>query len=295
MSPHSGRVLAFYGQQCLVECRGEVYTINARRVKPTPVCNDDVELAPTGDAATWIVTKVLKRRSELKRVTARGKTEVVCANVDQIIAVIAATPQPDWVLMDRYAAAAEFEGLSFVLVHNKSDLPLAAADLAALDDFKRLGVDVITTHHRADDSLQNLQRCLMAKVSVLVGQSGVGKSTLTNALVPDAAQRTQALSDSSQEGKHTTTVSIRYHVPSGGELIDSPGVRDFAPPLPTQAQLQFGFKEIAEYRGQCHFNNCQHLEEPRCAVKAALQAGHISARRYHSYVDLLRLAKRLGA
>jgi len=295
MSDTRARVLAFYGQQLLVECAGTVRTVGARRIKPTPVCNDDVILSGDGDQHPFVVTEVLPRRSELKRVTARGQAEVVCANIDQIVAVVAAKPQPDWTLIDRYCAAAEFESLRCVIVHNKADLPLSPADAAALADYQRLGIEVLTTSTPQPQSIEALQRRLEGQVSVLVGQSGVGKSTLTNRLIPDADQRTQALSIGSAEGKHTTTLSMRYHLPSGGELIDSPGVRDYAPPLPSQAQLQFGFTDIAGLLGDCQFNDCRHLKEPRCAVKRAVETGALSARRYHSYVELLRLGERFGA
>ena len=144
-------------------------------------------------------------------------------------------------------------------------------------------------HHR-----QPLQAQLCNHVAMFVGQSGVGKSTLTNRLAPESARATRTLSDSTGEGRHTTVSTALFKMPAGGELIDSPGVRDYAPPLVDDATVQVGWPEILTRAPQCRFNNCLHLREPGCAVTAAVTAGEVPPRRYESYKRLLNIMRGLA-
>ena len=141
--------------------------------------------------------------------------------------------------------------------------------------------------------MESLATALKGHTSVLVGQSGVGKSSLSNALIPGLTVATQKLSDATGEGKHTTSTAILHHLPDGGEIIDSPGVRDFAPPPTELKRVDFGFPEFDEAVRQCRFNDCLHLKEPQCGVRAAVDSGEISAKRYRSYRELLHLMRRL--
>jgi ribosome biogenesis GTPase len=257
------------------------------------VCGDHVRWAPAHtEGGAGIIAEVLPRRTELVRVNLRGEREPVAANLTQLVAVVAPAPGPDFGLCDRYLAAAEWAGLKACIVANKSDLPDADGRVAAgLEVLARLHYPVVHASKHAADGAAALARSLAGETSVLVGQSGVGKSSLTNLLVPGVAAAVDEVTRASESGRHTTTTSSLYQLPTGGELIDSPGVRDFAPPLPAPREVAGGYREIAALAGSCRFRDCLHRLEPGCAVAAAVQAGAIAARRLVSYRQLLGQAE----
>jgi len=257
------------------------------------VCGDRVRWVESeAEGAVGHVVAVEPRRSQLARISASGAPEVVVANLDQLVAVLAPAPAPDFALCDRYLAAAEWAGLTAAVAMNKSDLPEANTPRIAgeLDTYRRLGYPTLLTSKRRDDGVDPLRAVLRDHVSVLVGQSGVGKSSLTNLLVPGVEAAVQEISKATDEGRHTTTASRLYHLPDGGDLIDSPGVRDFSPPLPPPRDVASGFREILQASIDCHYPDCRHDGEPGCSVSAAVSDGHISPRRLASYRELLRLA-----
>ena len=151
--------------------------------------------------------------------------------------------------------------------------------------------EVVEVSTKAEPGIEALQRLLGGSTSVLVGQSGTGKSSLLNALVPSARAVTQEISNATEEGRHTTTHAAMHELPGNGRLIDSPGVRDYAPPLPVPAAVGSGFREIHRLAADCKFQDCRHLTEPGCAVRSAATDGTLSARRYGSYRHLYQLAK----
>lgn len=257
------------------------------------VCGDRVRWTPgRTEGGSGTIVEVLPRHTELVRINLRGGREPVAANLTQLLAVVAPVPAPDFGLCDRYLAAAEWAGLKACVVANKSDLPDAEGRLAAgLDGLARLGYPVVHASKRAADGAAALAVRLAGETSVLVGQSGVGKSSLTNLLVPGVEAAVDEVTRASESGRHTTTTASLYRLPTGGELIDSPGVRDFSPPLPAPREVAGGYREIAALAGHCRFRDCLHRREPGCAVTAAVQAGTISARRLASYRQLLRLAE----
>ncbi len=283
-----GRVVASYGRRVLVEddrrkrlnCQ-----LKGRRLKA--VCGDNIEWYP--DRHNGVVTAIATRRNELRRPDSRGRIEILAANISQLVVVIAPTPVVDEFLVDRYLAAARLMGADSLVVCNKSDL--GGLDLAG--EYETIGYPLVSVSAKTSESMELLATALKGHTSVLVGQSGVGKSSLSNALIPRLALATQALSEATGEGKHTTSTAILHHLPGGGEIIDSPGVRDFAPPPMELNRVDFGFPEFDQAVQQCRFNDCLHLKEPQCAVKAAVDSGEISARRYRSYRELLHLMRRL--
>jgi ribosome biogenesis GTPase len=194
-------------------------------------------------------------------------------------------------MLDRYLATAEIIGAEPLVVVNKSDL-LDHDSRERLEQrlavYPGIGYPLVFTSTRSADGLADLHRRLCSHTSVLVGQSGVGKSSLVQALLPDLDIRTGHLSHATGLGRHTTTVAMLYHVPGGGDLIDSPGVRDFTPERVDPALLERGFREFAPYLGQCRFHNCRHLSEPGCAVNNAAREGAIDPRRLQSYRDLFK-------
>jgi ribosome biogenesis GTPase len=265
--------------------------------KLSAVCGDRVQWTPAAtEGGAGIIVAVLPRRNLLARLSSHGDTEPVAANLTQLLAVVAPVPAPDFGLCDRYLAAAEWNGLEACVVANKCDLEDGEGRLAdALEDYARIGYEVVPASKRLAGGVEALRARLARGTSVLVGQSGVGKSSLTNALVPGVEAAVDEVSRASESGRHTTTTASLYSLPSGGELIDSPGVRDFSPPLPVARQVAGGYREIAALAQDCRFRDCLHRHEPGCRVAAACAEGLISARRLDSYRRLLALAEAMAA
>ncbi|HEY5623409.1 MAG TPA: ribosome small subunit-dependent GTPase A [Gammaproteobacteria bacterium] len=288
----SGRVVARYRRHCLVETAGEERIpcqIGKRSLRP--VAGDSVDWRPEPEAR-GVILAVHPRDTELKRTDSRGRPEVVAANLTQLVVVIAAAPPPDWFLVDRYLAAAELSRLGCVLVFNKLDL--APARPRELEDYRDLVTRICLTSAKGAQNLDDLAVCLRDHRSALIGQSGVGKSSLINALLGDSLQQVNELSEKSGLGRHTTSTAVLYRLPGGGELLDSPGVRDYAPHIEDPRDVQSGFREFGAYVGKCRFDDCAHLAEPECAVKAAVDSGAVTERRYASYRALLDLTRSLN-
>ncbi len=293
-----GRIVSSHGRDAVVEdesgarihCR-----LQGRRL--AVVCGDRVGwIAATTEGGEGLVTDLRPRRTTLARINGRGDVEPVAANLTQLVAVVAARPAPDFGLCDRYLAAAEWAGLRGCIVANKCDLPETAAALdAVLADYARIGYATLRTSKRDPIGVQALAPELDRQTSVLVGQSGVGKSSLINLLVPGVEATVDEVTRASESGRHTTTSSTLYRVPTGGELIDSPGVRDFSPPLPAPREVAGGFREIAALAPLCRFADCLHGREPGCAVHAAIADGRVSSRRHESYRRMVELAADMAA
>jgi ribosome biogenesis GTPase len=286
-------VVSAYGRRLLLQDdEGSRFPAFVGRRGLRVVCGDRVRWqSEHGDEA--VVVEVLPRTSELARPDNRGRVEVLAANLDRIVVVCAPEPACDWYVTDRYLAAAESIGASAAVVFNKADL-LTGSEPGELEDYRRAGYPVLYTSVVTGAGLAGLAALLAGHTSVLVGQSGVGKSSLINALVPGLELTIATVSDATGEGRHTTTATVLHPLPGGGALVDSPGVRDFAPALDDPRNVARGFREIARLAGDCRFADCLHLREPNCAVKTAVEDGRIDARRYESYRRLLRLTNTLG-
>ncbi|MFZ8885837.1 MAG: ribosome small subunit-dependent GTPase A [Steroidobacteraceae bacterium] len=290
-----GRVIASHGRRVKLEGPdGSTQDCQLAGRKLRLVCGDRVRWQVQAvSGGEGLVTEVLPRRSQLERISLSGQHEVVVANLDQLIAVVAPIPEPDFGLCDRYLAAAEWQGLNAAVVLNKADLPESDNPRveAELQTYRELGYPVVRAS-RDRGGTTSLERLLQGHVSVLVGQSGVGKSSLINRMIPGVAATVGEISAATEEGRHTTTTSALYHLPDGGELMDSPGVRDFSPPLPGQRDVAQGFRELQAASTGCRFPDCRHDAEPGCEAKRRLAAGLINPRRFDSYLGLLRLAAR---
>jgi len=255
------------------------------------VCGDRVAAGPIAGEADWLVTEVAPRDNVLARIDGRGRPEKLAANLGQLVVTAAVLPEPDWFIVDRYLCAAELMDIRAAVVLNKIDLdPAGPEELAG---YASLGYPVLRVSVESGAGIETLAALLADRVSMLVGQSGVGKSSLINAVVPAAGQRIAAVSAATREGRHTTVAAEMIALPRCGRLIDSPGVRDFAPHIADDVDVGAGFREIREASARCRFNDCLHRSEPGCAVREALEEGRISERRYTSYRRLLNLTRQL--
>ena len=280
----TGLVVARFRRHALVEDpAGDVHDCQMLGRRLRPVVGDNVEWRRESDG-TCIVQAVRSRDSTLKRVDSRGRPEVVAANLSQLILVLAPHPPPDWFLLDRYLCAAELAGLKAVIAYNKMDLVDTAP--AALSVYRKVGYRVVLTSAQDKTGLDLLEQVLGAERSALIGQSGVGKSSLFNELLEEDVQRVGRLSGRLLQGRHTTTTSVLHRHPGGGEVIDSPGVRNYVPHVESPGEVQFGFLEFAARRDGCRFDDCTHRAEPDCAVKSALKSGAIARGRYENYEKL---------
>ena len=287
----SGTVLASFGRGALVQAGDEVLHCGLLGRKLRVVCGDRVAWVhpSTGDGPS--VESVEQRRNLIERIDARGSAEAVAANIDRLAIVVALEPTPDWFLVDRYWAGAALKDLDAQLIVNKGDLGTEALQ-AQLNEYRDLNLPCIEVSCTQGGGLQELKSLFAGKVTLLVGQSGVGKSSLVNALAPDAAAQTAQLTRDA-EGRHTTTTARWYVTGSGEAIIDAPGVRDFAPPARLLRAAERGFVEVLERSANCRFKDCRHMEEPGCAVRSAVLHGRIAPRRYESYRRLFRLYKSL--
>jgi ribosome biogenesis GTPase len=253
------------------------------------LCGDEVELRQSPSDLSQQIVTVLPRRSTIARTDSRGRTELLVANVTLLAVVAAPEPAPDLYMVDRYLAGAAYAGLRTLVILNKCDL---AAD-EVLIEYEQAGYSTLKVSAETGAGIEDLRAHLAGEVFLLVGQSGVGKSTITNALLPSSLRPTRELSISSGEGKHTTVSAALFDFPEGGALIDSPGVRDYAPPPIADDKVQVGWPEILKLAPQCRFNDCLHLREPGCAVLEAVELGKVSERRYESYKRLLNIMRGL--
>lgn len=294
-SEQIGLVISRFNKQFEVEAlegadQGLVHRCSARANLEGIVAGDKVIWRAAAEQ-TGIIESRLPRKTILERPDNYGRIKPVAANIDQMLIVIAVQPSPQVKLIDRYLVAAELMGIRPILVLNKADLITAENEqmlLNLLRDYDALGyttVQVISSRHQPA-VLSKLPELVCGYTSIVVGQSGVGKSSLVNTLLPEANLAVGQLSESSGEGTHTTTQAKLLHLQHGGQLIDSPGIRDFGLWHIDVEQLQYGFKEIAAQVGLCRFRNCQHVSEPGCAVSEAVATGEISARRFGSFMEI---------
>ena len=283
-------VLASYGTQGVVErSDGTRSTCSYRRSVGRPICGDRVLLA-RADGGDLVVDEILPRHNVFVRADARQRKQVVAANLDQVAVVIAPAPEPSRDLIERYLVAVHSLGARPLIVLNKAEIAKpgdANTPLGRLEDYRALGYPVVCSSCKGPPGTEALQAELAGKVSILVGQSGVGKSSLVNRLLPDLELQTGDLSRVTGKGTHTTTTTIMYALPCGGRLIDSPGVWEYGLWKMEPAEIESGFIEFAPHAGHCRFNDCRHHTEPGCAIRAAVEAGSIRPWRYESYLRLL--------
>ena len=282
-----GLVIARYKRHALVEiATDKPYLCQFKSRTLNPVVGDNVTCYKVSkDSGT--IELINARSSELKRINSKGKPETIAANLTQLVIVIAVTPTPDWFLLDRYLAAAELAHLKATIIFNKLDLTKEIP--STYHSYENLGYPISAISAHTGIGIPAFSKTMISERSVIIGQSGVGKSSLINSLMGDNVQKVGKLSTKSNLGKHTTTTATLHRLPNGGELIDSPGVRDYAPYIGKNQQIQQGFRELSALSQNCRFSNCNHLAEPDCAIKTALADGEITSKRYKSYKQLFEL------
>ena len=283
--PTAGQIVAAFGRHYLVEtAHGSTLSCVMRGKKGGAACGDRVLIQPT-TTGQGVIESILPRSSLLYRSDAY-REKLIAANVTQIIIVVAAVPSFSEELVNRCLAAAESQRIKALIVLNKSDLaePTRAA-AATLLLYRELGYPLLQISAKTD--VTSMLPHLQGHLSVLVGQSGMGKSTLINALIPEAERATAEISVALDTGRHTTTHARLYEIDPDTRLIDSPGMQEFGLHHINGADLAWGFVEFHPYLGQCRFSNCHHTGEPGCALDSASKTGEINPRRLVFYRKLI--------
>jgi len=279
----TGLVITRYGQRLLVEAEsGELYQCTGRRNIELSVAGDQVIFQTINDDE-GVVTALLDRDNQLSR-----SQKIIAANIDQLWLVVAIEPHYQFELIDRYLVVAENAGLPINIVVNKIELSQDMAQVKTdFSMYESAGYSVHYLSVKAQTNITELKTLLNDKTHIFLGQSGVGKSSLINELIPDLNLRVNEISTKSKLGKHTTTNTTLYHIPSGGDLIDSPGIREFQLDELTDKEILSGFREFKSFIGLCKFRNCAHINEPNCAIKTAVENGDIHPKRYTNYLQLI--------
>ena len=287
-------VIATYSRRMRIRLDNDIEVearIKGKKIKA--VCGDIVTTEPIIGEKDWLITEIMERKNALTRPNKSRQTEVLAANIDALIIVTSVSPIPDWYIVDRYICAAEILGIQPIIVFNKIDLLDENIQINELIEYKKLGLSVVNFSVKNDKGSKELLSLISDNQSIVVGQSGVGKSSIINKLIYGSEQRVGSISKSG-EGRHTTVNSVMKSLNNGGYLIDSPGVRDYLPVLATTSEAQKGFREIAEFSQFCRFSNCLHLREPKCAVKKAVEDNLIDYRRYESYKRVVNLTSKFS-
>ncbi|KML65050.1 small ribosomal subunit biogenesis GTPase RsgA [Pectobacterium peruviense] len=291
-----GIIISRFGMHADVEATdGVVHRCNIRRTISSLVTGDRVVWRPGHESLagiSGIVEAVHPRHSVLTRPDYYDGIKPIAANIDQIVIVSAILPELSLNIIDRYLVACETLEVEPLIVLNKIDLlDDKSRQLVdkSMDIYRALKYRVLMVSSHTQQGISELEQALTDRISIFAGQSGVGKSSLLNALLALGEERilVNEVSDNSGLGQHTTTASRLYHFPHGGDVIDSPGVREFGLWHLEPEQVTSGFIELREYIGSCKFRDCKHENDPGCAINAARERGDIAKERFDNYHRIL--------
>jgi ribosome biogenesis GTPase len=281
ISHHGGKIVVESDDAQLIEC-------SVKSNLGSIVCGDRV-VCKIMNHAEFRVMAILPRKNFLQRIDGFGGLKSVAANLTQILICLSVKPEPNLYLLDQFLISAEQQGINPVIILNKIDLLAAnTEDPFRLESiYQPLGYTVLFTSVKSGDGMDQLISLFDHHTTVLSGVSGVGKSSITQALLPLAEIKIGDISDANEEGRHTTRTSRLYHLGNEGKLIDTPGVRGFNPVLDQNTPISAGFREISCFGRNCRFANCQHIKEPKCAVIQAVENGEIADTRYQHYLRMI--------
>lgn len=285
-----GRVITQFGKTLIIEDnQGKLVHCSVRQNLGSVVCGDFVVWQASKENG-GVVVAVEQRSSLLQKPGFGGKLKPMAANINQIVIVSSILPEPNSYLIDRYLVAAENLPATPIILINKIDL-LDDNNKQTIEQLRQryrdIGYRVINASFVIDHGFDELLENLRDKTSIFVGLSGVGKSAIIQHLLPDMNIRIGELSSASGEGTHTTTHSTLYHLPQGGDLIDSPGVRDFGLWNMSARDILNGFKDIKPFTDQCRFSDCSHINEPGCALLKAIEEGKVDRERFDNYMKII--------
>ncbi len=289
-----GTVISRFGQHADVEAEnGDIFRCNLRRSVGSLICGDKIlwrKGKETEHSISGVIEAVHERKSVLSRPDVYDGVKPIAANISQIIIVSSVLPAFNPDIIDRYIVAAEETKIKPVILLNKIDL-LTTENKQDIEQqlaiYRDIGYQIIYASNKSQEGIAALKAQLKDNTSIFVGQSGVGKSTLTNSLIPELGVVTQEVSENSGLGQHTTTVARLYHFEQGGDLIDSPGIREFGLWHLTPEQVCHGFVEFEDFLGLCKFRDCKHQTDPGCALVAAVDDGKIHPKRLASFQRIL--------
>ena len=281
ISHHGGKIIVETVDMRSIECR-------VRSNLGTIVCGDRVVCEHTV-ANDYRVVAIRPRHNFLQRLDGFGQPKSVAANISQLLICLAVKPEPNLFLLDQYLVSAEQQDINAVIILNKIDLLVEQVqDPFCLETiYAPLGYAVLSISVKSGYGMDRLVSVFDNNSSVLSGVSGVGKSSITQAMLPDEEIKIADISEANEEGRHTTRTSRLYHLANNGQLIDTPGIRGFNPLLDQNKPLGDGFREIHYFAADCRFNNCRHLNEPECAVRSAVTRSEIADSRYQNYLKML--------
>ncbi|MDD5577839.1 MAG: ribosome small subunit-dependent GTPase A [Methylobacter sp.] len=280
-----GLVIAHLGQGIAVEYNDKIVLCQTLRRLETVAVGDKV-LWSQSSPDQGRIEEILPRRSLLMRPSRNGKTRPVAANIDTVFVVFAVEPYCDFLLIDQYLAICENMNVAAALVINKIDLDKSNSIEKELLDYQNLGYPLYRVSAADSTGMHELKQALKDQVNIFAGQSGVGKSSLTNAIIPDKALKTNTISATTKHGRHTTTAATLYHMTGGGDLIDSPGVAIFGLAGLSEQQLAYGYREFQPLLDNCRFKDCRHFNDKGCAVRVAAEKNEISMTRYQRFLKL---------